>query len=343
MIQRKPILVSFIILSWIFPGTPLEYALQFTTGYDSNVMRFSADEYRQAAPASDVMGGADTFDSFVYKLGLSGEKTLWNSRKKLFIVSGNIHWADYRHHPQRKYGSGGFHMQFKWGSYKNIKYSLRHLDRFYLRHYINRDISNTFMESCAFTDQNQSITFTQRVGRREWFNLSAGFLQRYYDRPFTEFDLDITYIRGKINKRFNNFGTVAFQFERGIAENITFGKTAKASELDRSYKTMEWYMPIRIQKRIPFLNEVGISARTETRIYVAEDPDDPLHSGRNHLDTKYDLWLKKSITEIVNVTLTGRYRTRVTNSGFEWVEDLKSFQLLQMWCKIEWDLIYDRY
>ncbi|MED5317262.1 MAG: hypothetical protein VX744_05865, partial [Candidatus Neomarinimicrobiota bacterium] len=73
------------------------------------------------------------------------------------------------------------------------------------------------------------------------------------------------------------------------------------------------------------------------------DPDDPLHSGRNHLDTKYDLWLKKIITETVNVTLTGRYRTRVTDSGYEWVEDLKSFQLLQMWCKIEWDLIYDRY
>ena len=87
MIQRKSILVSFIILSWIFAGTPLEYTLQVTTGYDSNVMRFSADEYLQAAPASDVMGGADTFDSFVYKLGLSGEKTLCNSRKKFFIVS----------------------------------------------------------------------------------------------------------------------------------------------------------------------------------------------------------------------------------------------------------------
>ena len=88
MIQEKHILVSFIILSWITAGTPLEYALQFTMGYDSNVMRFSVDEYRQAALSSEVMGGADTFDSFVYKLGLSGGKSLWNSRKKEFIVSG---------------------------------------------------------------------------------------------------------------------------------------------------------------------------------------------------------------------------------------------------------------
>ena len=53
--------------------------------------------------------------------------------------------------------------------------------------------------------------------------------------------------------------------------------------------------------------------------------------------------LKKNIIESVNLVLTGRYRIRVTNSGYEWVEDLKSFQLLQLWCKIEWELLYDQY
>ena len=343
MIQQKHILVSFIILSWIPAGTPLEYSLQFATGYDSNVMRFSADEYRKAALSSEVMGGADTFDSFVYKLGLSGGKSLWNSRKKEFKVSGNLNWSDYRHHPRRKYGSSGFDMQYRWGPYQNIKYSFRHLDRFYLRHYVNRDISNATLSSSAFTDHNQSVTITQKMGRREWFNLTVGFLQRYYERPFTEFNSDINYIRGKLNRRFTNFGTVAFQFERGSANNITFGKTAKASVLDRSYETMEWYVPFRIKHKIPFVNEAGISVRRETRIYAAEDLDDPIHSGRSHLDSKYDLWLKKNITESMNVVLTGRYRTRATESGYEWVEDLKSFQLLQLWCKIEWELIYDRY
>ena len=343
MMLRIQIIASYIILSWTLAGTPLDYAIQFTTGYDSNVMRFSTDEFRQAALVSDVMGGADTFDSFVYRLGLLGNKSFWNSRKKEFIISGNIHWTDYHHHPQRKYGSSGFGMQYRWGPYQNIKYSLRHLDQFYLRHYVNRDISNVSLSASSFTDHNQIITITQKTGRREWFNLTIGFLQRYYEKPFTEFDLDIYYVRGKLNRRINNFGTVAFQLERGSADNITFGKTAKASALNRSYQTMEWYFPVRVKHKIPYMDEVGISARRETRIYAAEDPDDPLHAGRSHIDSKYDLWLKKNIIESVNVVLTGRYRTRVTNSGYEWVEDLKSFQLLQLWCKIEWELLYDQY
>jgi hypothetical protein len=45
----------------------------------------------------------------------------------------------------------------------------------------------------------------------------------------------------------------------------------------------------------------------------------------------------------LNITLSGRYRTRETESAFNWVTDLKSFNQLQFWCKIEWDMIYDRY
>ena len=62
MMLRIQIIASYFILSWTLAGTPLDYAIQFTTGYDSNVMRFSTDEFRQAALVSDVMGGADTFD-----------------------------------------------------------------------------------------------------------------------------------------------------------------------------------------------------------------------------------------------------------------------------------------
>ena len=106
---------------------------------------------------------------------------------------------------------------------------------------------------------------------------------------------------------------------------------------------MEWYLPIKLQKRIPFFKEIGISMRQETRVYEAEDPNDPLHAGRNHIDSKVDVWVKKKLNDALNITLSGRYRTRETESAFNWVTDLKSFNQLQFWCKIEWDMIYDRY
>tara|TARA_B100000686_G_C16806876_1_gene991960 strand:- start:36971 stop:38002 length:1032 start_codon:yes stop_codon:yes gene_type:complete len=343
MTEHKHTILIIFILSLSFAGTPLEYAFQVTTGYDSNTMRLSQEEFRKASLKPSLLGGSDTFDSFVYRFGLSGNKSIWNSKKKELILSVSIALTDYIHNPNRKYDSGRFGVKYKWGPYKSIKYSIRYLDQFYLRHYVNRDISNSILASSVFSDRDQSIKVTQKISRRSWINLSTGFLQRYFEDPFSEFDLDIYYIRGKVDKRISKFGIVAFQLDMGMADNITYGKTAKASILDRSYWSTEWYVPVRIKYNIPILNEIGFSARRGERIYVAEDPEDPLHSGRSHIDMKYDLWLKKNITEDLNIVLTGRYRIRNTSSTYEWVEDLKSFQLFQLWFKVEWEMVYDDY
>ena len=70
---------------------------------------------------------------------------------------------------------------------------------------------------------------------------------------------------------------------------------------------------------------------------------DPLHSGRSHEEVKWDIWGEKELSE--NLTLKGslRYRIRTTNSQFEWVSELKTFDQVQAWVTLEWDMIYDRY
>ena len=343
--MRKQFNIFFSLgcLGMLSAGTPTEFTFGFTGGYDSNVLRFSADEFGIAALDPDLMGRAPTFDSFVYKLGSSFKKTLYQNGQKEFLTSGSFNWSDYRNNRERKYWSGGLDAVFKWGSYQNLKYSVHHLDSFYLRHYIDRDVTISNLTACAFSDRRQSFTLTQRIGRRQWASITGGYLQRYYDRPFTEFDLDIHYLRGKFNKRIPNFGTVSFQLERGTAENRSFQQTAKASVFDRSYETVEWFIPLKMNRHLPFFSEVGVSIRQETRLYAAESADDPLHSGRSHQDRKFDFWVTKKLADELTFSITTRYRTRVTDSGYEWVQDLKSFQLLQLWCKLEWDLFYDRY
>ena len=335
--------VLLIFLSYICAGTPFEYTLGLTSGYDSNVMRFSDEEFNEAITDNKLMGGANTFDSYVLKFGLSGEKSIWVMNKKEIVINGSYNWADYKNNPEKKYWSGGFDATFRWGSYKNIKYSLRHLNSFYLRHYVDRDISNSSLSSCFFTDRNQSILLTQRIKKNYWVNFGLGFLQRYYDRPFTEFDLDIIYVKGKINKKIKNLGSIAFQVNQGRAKSESHYLPDRPSSFDRSYETMEWYVPFKINKRIKYLDEIGISIRSENRKYDAEDPDDPLHTGRSHLDRKYDFWIKKEVYDSFSLSVSSRYRTRNTQSAYSWVTDLKSFEQFQIWLKIEWDFIYDRY
>ena len=100
---------------------------------------------------------------------------------------------------------------------------------------------------------------------------------------------------------------------------------------------MEWFLPLVIRPRNISFKELGLSIRQENRRYMAEELNDPLHSGRDHLDTKYDIWFKKKINETVSATLTNRFRTRKTNSKYDWVSDLKSFDQFQVWIKIEWE------
>ena len=45
----------------------------------------------------------------------------------------------------------------------------------------------------------------------------------------------------------------------------------------------------------------------------------------------------------VSIRFSTRYRERMTYSQYKWVSSLKSFNQLQTWLKLEWNLLYDKY
>ena len=78
----KSILLFYTINIYLFSSTPIEYSIHFDSGYDSNVMRFSKKEISEVSRDMQIIGGADTFDSFIYKIGIEGKKSIWNSNSK---------------------------------------------------------------------------------------------------------------------------------------------------------------------------------------------------------------------------------------------------------------------
>jgi len=290
-----------------------------------------------------VMGGANTFDSYINKINTRLQKTIFEIDKKELSLSSSFNLSSYVHNPNKSYWSGNFSTVYKWGSYRNLKYSLRHLNSYYLRHYTNRDVSTNSLRPCYFSDRDQIVALTMPIRNRIWYSIGAGYLQRYYDNTFTEFDLDVYYARLRLNKRIKKFGTVSLQLDRVSAENVTYNKTAVSSNFDRSYDAIEWYLPIKMDRSLSYFNQAGISFRQEIRVYDAEALDDALHSGRNHKDLKIDLWLNKKISDRLEITISSRFRKRDTESSYDWVKDLKSFKQMQLWCKIKWAFTYDNY
>jgi hypothetical protein len=289
------------------------------------------------------MGGANTFDSYINKINTRLQKTIFEIDKKELSLSSSFNLSSYAHNPNKSYWSGNFSTVYKWGSYRNLKYSLRHLNSYYLRHYTNRDVSTNSLRPCYFSDRDQIVALTMPIRNRIWYSIGAGYLQRYYDNTFTEFDLDVYYARLRLNKRIKKFGTVSLQLDRVSAENVTYNKTAVSSNFDRSYDAIEWYLPIKMDRSLSYFNQAGISFRQEIRVYDAEALDDALHSGRNHKDLKIDLWLNKKISDRLEITISSRFRKRDTESSYDWVKDLKSFKQMQLWCKIKWAFTYDNY
>ena len=324
-------------------STPLNLILSYQGGYDDNVMRFSKQEILDASSNIKYLGGSKVFDSYINKIQFGFDKTLYAKNKKEFIFNSFIASSDYIHNPNKDYWSGSISAKYKWGSYRNLKYSLRHLNSYYLRHYIDRDLSMNDLKPCSFTDNDQYVSISDRINRRNWYIVGIGFLQRYYDNPFTEFDLEIYYARLRINKKIKKYGTISFQIDRSIADNVTYTKTGISSDFDRSYESIEWYMPIKINSPISIVENFGFSLRQELRYYNAEAANDVLHAGRDHVDNKFDIWVNKSLNEDINVALSARFRSRKTDSSYSWVRDLKSFKQIQLWCKIKWGFSYDNY
>jgi hypothetical protein len=275
---------------------------------------------------------------------LSGLKKiqLADREKKIqLFFKSNI--SNYIHYKHRQHWSGYVKASYHWGAYRRLEYMVSHLNDYYMRHYKDLDITVNQLFTCNFTDREQRLLVSHPIKLRLWVTGSISYTQRYYDRSFTEFDSDIITTTLKVSNRFRDFGTISVEGIYGIADNITFEKVAKSSNLDRSYKHMELYLPITYDQGILGLKEVGFSLRADFRQYGVEDISDPLHSGRSHRETKFDIWGEKNLKENLMISCTIRFRNRYTDSLHDWVSELKSFDQLQAWISIEWKMLYDRY
>ena len=323
---------------------PITMKIGLINGYDDNVLHFSDIEKSQASTNKYIMGGANTFDSHFTRYFVTADKRIHLADRSKYIhfyTRTNI--SNYSHNDNRHHWSGNLKTTYRWGPYRKIAYSLRHLNSYYTRHYIDRDISNYILQPCNFTDREQYIEFSYPIKRDQWMSILLSYNQRYYDIPFIEFDLDILSSSLKINRRVRNVGSIAIVLNLGTANNLTFGKTAKAGLLDRSYKNFEWYVPFTYGRGIGVLDKVGFSMRQDFRYYKAEEEGDQLHSGRNHIDNKMNIWAEKKINAKLLVKASLRYRFRLTESQFDWVSKLRTFHQWQAWISIEWKMVYDRY
>ena len=96
--MRKILLI--LTSSAVFSGTPLEYTITLTGGYDNNVLRFSKDEFDDAANNPKLMGDARFFDSFVTKWNIKAKKSFILSKNKNLAINLSYTNSSYNQTPE---------------------------------------------------------------------------------------------------------------------------------------------------------------------------------------------------------------------------------------------------
>ncbi len=342
----KRYFLILVLISWVSAQDftahlipTLSWDIKLRSGYDSNSLRLSSDEQDEAGLEPTILGSVNTFDSYYQRIAarLTGRYRLSGNKQELEIrLEPSL--TGYMQVSQKRYSGVTLSVDYTWGAYRHLVGQIRRLNQYYLRDYRDRDRSTENYAGCYFSDADHSLELSLPLAYRVWLAAEGGYLQRYYEKPFTEFDLDIYYGSLRFNSsRWRPF-TVGLRYKYGYAANITLHATARASTLDRSYRFVEIYLPLRYRMAGTMLSSVGINLKTEMRQYAVEDYDDPLHSGRFHRDVKLDFWVRRPVSRDINLELTLRHRTRTTDSAFEWVEDLKSFRQIQCRLDLTWKL-----
>ena len=139
----RPFIISVVIISSVLSfNLPLSYKYEMSLGYDDNFMRFSDFEIDSYDSQNSYLGDAKTYDSAIlsnsiqFKISPKLKKYQTNT---IFRLKHNY----YSSSSLKSYISFLGRFEFKLAPYSWIKLSYSLLPDYYLRTYIDRDLSSS--------------------------------------------------------------------------------------------------------------------------------------------------------------------------------------------------------
>ena len=176
---------------------------------------------------------------------------------------------------------------------------------------------------CYFNLSKVSIRYQRPVfNQKNKISFILNQENHYYNKYFTEFDIEINGLKFLLNKEKSNSNYI-FSYEYVLAENLTlFDGNIATAIMDRGYDEKK----INISYNYKFQTfTTGIKLNNINRKYTSTIAQDELHLNRNHLDQTFSMWIKFKIRNISH-KLTLSNRNRYTKSSENWVEELKTFK-----------------
>ena len=221
---------------------------------------------------------------------------------------------------------------------------------YYLRRHYDRD-TQTF-HAARFQSWQYRFAPRFRFWMPLWIELRGEIETTYYNSKFTEYDSEMNSLGVRAEYRSPRPMSLALGYLRNRSENIGYQQTGASGwglvDLpgieteygDASFDEDEFQAEV--SGRIAVIASVplngGVDWQLRRRIYTTKRSidEDPFHRGRLDLRWKLAPSLTTALTSRVNLTLGYSYEQRTTKSDIPRVEEIKSFQVRQVFGAVEY-------
>ena len=333
------IFITFFFITSLLLGQKFDLKSYVKFGYDSNPMKLSENEINESL--NDIFLDKYNINSQYFKLSLKlkTSKKIFKRKTKLeFEFKRNI----YKNLDQKTNFGVSFKLDQPLGSYQHIKFYYSYVPDIFLREFNDEAFSNYYYEveepldveslnafECYFNLGKVRIVYeSPYLINKSKISIGYTYETQFYNKYFTEFDLringiQVSYLANKsaINSSYN------ISYFYNYAANITLNDdNPHRSFMNRGYT--ENGLKLSYEFKVPKF-KVGMSFKGIYRQYRSHIEQDKLHYNREHSDIVFSIWGGFKIDKL-NQKINLSHRTRNTSSPENWVEDLKTFNRIDL-------------
>ena len=331
-ILLSKLFIILVVFSFVLPKTSNNVSINnyIILGYDSNVSRISDTEDLDYNPSSYIS----------YRPTIKRNFNIFK-RKTRISLSGKFN--HYYSVPEKSYNGYYLSINQSIGNYQSLKFYHAYIKDIYIRKYDDLDnliTDELYLGSDSYFDLIK-FKFSYEspyIGEKDKIEFSNYNELQYYSPEFTEYDLNIFGVEGKIFTRqsHNRYSALLgyaradslFSHDHQLLSGDFNDNTLRL--VDRSYEEVS----MKISYDMPLANKsiLGFSLSKKQRKYLSNNDYfvgenvivDELHKNRKHRDFVFNVWYTFINGNKKNKILVS-YREKNTSSPFPWVEDLKSF------------------
>ena len=326
-----------------FVKFPFSVKQEISFGYEDNFMRFSDLEMEsynfESNTDNDYLGDSKYYDSAIISPSIQillKPKLIKNKTNFTFKIKYN----EYTSSNQKSYLFLSARSEVKLAPYSWVKFSYSLVPRYYLRTFIDRDLTPLNYFLCDFSNENTYLSISYPfLFKKTWLEIKATLNNQFYNENFTEYDTQVygfeSYLKSNFFKRY--FLSLGFLYANANNLSYDINNQTIGTRMDRSYSKYGLFFQAKKTLKNTFISSMSFKFKANNRFYDLNSWYYEADNWKNYFEKDITIDLTKKINRKAIVQLSYKYFKRDVKSSQSneiiWVEDYKVYDRNEFWLR----------